>query len=249
MCGVSSVLSSNTFGRCEGNNRDAVLRRSFVADCVEIASPSVVNIQVQVTSGFSSGMSTGSGFVITRDGFIVTNAHVVREKGANCNITMWDGRKRRGVVHSLDPSSDVALVQMLDVDSHEDLPLAKLGSSASLRAGEFERLIPCKTTPFLLSLYCSGNVLTQSFYSDSACAQPVADVILCAVCGKCRFGEAIASRLATAVVCAKRRTRQQVAEVKARTRQREEEEAREAAAVDEAQMYHETGKRRVCWRW
>lgn len=115
------------------------LSKNFVADAAEIASPSVVNIVSHIKGGFFHGQSSGSGFIINRDGYIVTNAHVVaKAEGGNVTVTLWHGaRKRTGIVHSLDMASDIALVRLTDMQPGEDLPIAKIGSSSSLRAGEF----------------------------------------------------------------------------------------------------------------
>lgn len=112
---------------------------NFIADAVEKASPSVVNIQSTSGSRFITGIYTGSGFIISKDGFIVTNAHVVSKvpKGNKVYIRMWDGgAEKQGTVHSLDEVSDIALIK-LDMNDDDDLPVATLGSSSSLRAGEF----------------------------------------------------------------------------------------------------------------
>lgn len=112
------------------------LSRTFVADAVEVASPSVVNIHVRGRMGEGSG----SGFVISKDGLCVTNAHVVmHDRNALLNITLWDGAKFHGKVHSLDEMSDIALVkiEIPENHSHVELPPAKIGVSSQLRAGEF----------------------------------------------------------------------------------------------------------------
>ena len=51
-------------------------------------------------------------------------------------VTLWDTRKFEGKVHSIDKSTDIALVKINNVSS-VDLPVASLGKSSKLRAGEF----------------------------------------------------------------------------------------------------------------
>lgn len=76
--------------------------------------------------------NTGSGFIIRPDGFILTNAHVVR--GANkIKVTLNDKRTFQGKVMGTDSFSDLAVVKV----EATDLPTLKLGSSTSLRPGEF----------------------------------------------------------------------------------------------------------------
>jgi serine protease Do len=76
--------------------------------------------------------NTGSGFVVRSDGYIVTNAHVVR--GANkIKVTLNDKRVLDGTVVGTDGFSDIAVVK---IDA-KDLPVANMGSSNQVRPGEF----------------------------------------------------------------------------------------------------------------
>lgn len=113
--------------------------RNFIADAVDIASPSVVNITADMTvAKIFLGQSSGSGFVLNKEGFIVTNAHVVQKvpAGGNVYVTLWGERKRRlATVHSMDKATDLALVKL--VDTPKDLPVAAIGKSDALRVGEF----------------------------------------------------------------------------------------------------------------
>lgn len=76
--------------------------------------------------------NTGSGFIVRPDGYILTNAHVVR--GANkIKVTLNDKRTFAGKVVGTDSFSDLAVVK---IDA-TDLPTLKMGNSADLRPGEF----------------------------------------------------------------------------------------------------------------
>lgn len=115
---------------------------TFIADAVEIASPSVVNVLCQSSvKGFMGrhyGASSGSGFIISGSGFVATNAHVIaKSTDGRVVVTMWNGRKRAGVVHSADTITDIALVKITDLADGEELPVATFGSSSKLRPGEF----------------------------------------------------------------------------------------------------------------
>lgn len=67
----------------------------------------------------------------------MTNAHVVSNAAdGRVIVTLWDARKFSGQVHSIDRTSDIALIK-LDNPNNEALPVAKMGKSAELRAGEF----------------------------------------------------------------------------------------------------------------
>jgi HtrA serine peptidase 2 len=84
-----------------------------------------------------SGASSGSGFIINKEGYIVTNAHVVAPASdGRVVVTMTNGRKKAAHVHSMDLLSDIAVVK-LD-DAHEDmLPTISFGDSSKVRSGEF----------------------------------------------------------------------------------------------------------------
>jgi serine protease Do len=75
---------------------------------------------------------TGSGFIISNDGKIITNAHVV-DGADKVTVTLKDGRTVDGKVLGSDPLTDVAVVQV----ETENLPTVKLGNSESLQVGEW----------------------------------------------------------------------------------------------------------------
>lgn len=75
---------------------------------------------------------TGSGFILSKNGQIITNAHVV--SGAQTvEVTLKDGRTFEGRVIGVDSVTDVAVVKI----SANDLPVVKLGKSAGLAPGQW----------------------------------------------------------------------------------------------------------------
>jgi S1-C subfamily serine protease len=141
--GTSLVLSfvnhrTATAESQSSSSQPTFLTRNFVADAAAIAAPSVVNIS-STTNGVGGLVqygSAGSGFIISKDGFIATNAHVVPAvAGSDVVVTLNDSRKFPGKVHSYDKMSDIAVVK-ISVPG-EELPVALLGSSSDLRPGEF----------------------------------------------------------------------------------------------------------------
>jgi serine protease Do len=118
------------------------------ADVAERINPAVVNIDATSKSSrerrrgddLDPGrefegprQGSGSGFLIDREGYILTNHHVIA--GAErITVTMADGRAFRGQVVGSDPAIDVAL---LKVPADGRLPEAALGNSDSLRVGEW----------------------------------------------------------------------------------------------------------------
>ena len=82
---------------------------------------------------FESPGGAGSGFIIDREGFILTNHHVI-EHAERITVTLADGRTFRGEVVGTDPAIDIALLR---IPGGEDLPEAPLGNSDDLRVGEW----------------------------------------------------------------------------------------------------------------
>jgi serine protease Do len=75
----------------------------------------------------------GSGFIITKDGYILTNEHVVDSPG-KVTVTTQDGRNYIAKIIGHDEKSDIAL---LKIDAKHDLAIAPLGDSEDLRVGEW----------------------------------------------------------------------------------------------------------------
>jgi serine protease Do len=82
--------------------------------------------------GGRGGISGGSGFIISADGYILTNHHVV-EGADEVTVSLKDRREFRAKVVGSDPQSDVAL---LKVDA-KDLPTVAIGSSDRLKPGQW----------------------------------------------------------------------------------------------------------------
>jgi serine protease Do len=75
----------------------------------------------------------GSGFIISKDGYILTNDHVV-EDADKIKVKLSDGREFDGEVRGLDPKLDLALIK---IEAGDGLPVAELGDSDSLKVGEW----------------------------------------------------------------------------------------------------------------
>ena len=111
---------------------------SDFTDAAEVSTPAVVNIRaLQVTDpgwwgGGTIQGSSGSGVILSPDGYIVTNQHVV-EKSSDIKVTLWDKRKYSAKLIGIDPSTDIALLKIGD----EGLPFMLVGNSDSVRVGEW----------------------------------------------------------------------------------------------------------------
>lgn len=112
-------------GPTEAEALDAFSR--VVVRVAEVLRPAVVNLRPDRNRAGGSG----SGFLFTPDGFLLTNHHVVRGH-ADVRVRLNDGRELRGRVVGADPWTDLALVQADDAG----LPAAPLGNSAGLRVGQ-----------------------------------------------------------------------------------------------------------------
>jgi S1-C subfamily serine protease len=105
-----------------------------VADQV---SPSVVRLDVEGVrpTGPSrrreSGTGSGSGFVFTPDGYVLTNSHVV-SGASKITLTTLEGRSIPAQLVGDDPDSDLAVVRAFTTD----LPPVAFGDSSSLRVGQ-----------------------------------------------------------------------------------------------------------------
>jgi Do/DeqQ family serine protease len=130
---------------------------NFIADAVERVGPAVVRIDSERTikarqspmlddpffrqffgDSFNFGprereeRGTGSGFIISEDGLVLTNAHVI-DQADTVTVTLRDGRKFDGKVLGTDPLTDLAVIRI----AAKQLPVASLGNSAQLRPGEW----------------------------------------------------------------------------------------------------------------
>jgi serine protease Do len=76
---------------------------------------------------------TGSGFIISKDGVVVTNNHVV-ENAKEITVRLSDGTELPAKVLGRDPKTDLAV---LKVEAKHDLPVVRLGDSDALRVGDW----------------------------------------------------------------------------------------------------------------
>ncbi|WP_032766546.1 S1C family serine protease [Streptomyces sp. CNS654] len=102
--------------------------KGTVAGVAEAVSPAIV----EIGAASSAGKSTGSGVVITEDGEIVTNNHVI--SGAQqIQVTLSTGRTYTADVMGTDPDKDLALIKLRDASG---LKTATLGDSSKVKVGE-----------------------------------------------------------------------------------------------------------------
>lgn len=112
---------------------------NFIADVVDKVSDGVVYIEIKDRRKryrHSQTLSNGSGFIVSEDGLILTNAHVVtnRPRSSTVVVRLQNGSEYEGVVEEVDALSDLALIR---IKCQDKLKTITLGKSSDLRPGEF----------------------------------------------------------------------------------------------------------------
>jgi len=103
-----------------------VVDRSSLAEIVSAVKDNVVSIKTQT--------GEGSGVVITADGFIVTNNHVVATaNGDSVTVIFANGKKATAKIVGTDPRTDLAVIKAADVSG---LPAATFGDSSKMQVGD-----------------------------------------------------------------------------------------------------------------
>jgi serine protease Do len=106
----------------------------------------------QPPGGFKR-QGSGSGFIIRKDGLILTNNHVV-ENAKDITVTLNDKRELSAKVLGRDPKTDLAV---LKIEPKGDLPVAKLGDSDALQVGDWVMAIG---NPFGLSNTVTAGIVS-----------------------------------------------------------------------------------------
>ncbi|XP_063040157.1 serine protease HTRA2, mitochondrial-like [Engraulis encrasicolus] len=131
---------------------------NFIADVVEKSTPAVVYIEIVGRHPFSGrevAISNGSGFIISSDGLIVTNAHVVANK-RGVRVKLTNGESYNATVQDVDQVADIATIK---INPRHPLPTLRLGKSSEVRQGEF---VVAMGSPFALR-----NTITSGIVSSA----------------------------------------------------------------------------------
>ncbi|XP_070998750.1 serine protease HTRA3-like [Oncorhynchus clarkii lewisi] len=129
-------------GPAPGHPNSPRYKFNFIADVVEKMAPAVVHIELFLRHplfGRHVPLSSGSGFIISHSGLIVTNAHVVTAAATvtgrpQLRVQLHDGGAYEATVRDVDRKSDIATIK---VNPQKKLPVLSLGRSSDLRPGEF----------------------------------------------------------------------------------------------------------------
>jgi S1-C subfamily serine protease len=100
-------------------------------------------------------LSLGSGVMISRDGYVVTNNHVVGENVSEITIALPDKREIRGKVIGTDPATDIALLKI----GVTAVPAVTWGDSSQLKVGEWVLAIG---SPFQLSQTVTAGIVSAT---------------------------------------------------------------------------------------
>ena len=153
-----SSLTENTFQQEKQNQNDEISnsRKNIITETVKKISPGVVGINVIEIQKYRDPFSSffddpffrqffgdrgsrsreikelGSGYLISSDGYIVTNDHVAGN-ASQITVTLTNGKNYDGKLIGTDPVSDIAL---LKIDGH-DFPHVNFGNSHDIMIGEW----------------------------------------------------------------------------------------------------------------
>ena len=124
------TASTPALGSVAASGGTAPASNGTVAGAAAAAAPSTVDIRVLT----GQGAAEGSGIILTADGAVLTNNHVVEgAQGGRITVTLNDGTEHPATAVGTSPSYDLAVLRMQGVSG---LPAATLGRSADLQVGQ-----------------------------------------------------------------------------------------------------------------
>lgn len=137
---ATGIVKTNADQTIAENREKIVLQEGeIVADVFKKMNPSTVAITTQSIArnsyfGPQVSRGAGSGFILSKDGYIVTNKHVVPEGVDTVSVVMYDGKEFSNVkVAGRDPLNDVAF---LKIEGVSDLTPVILGDSSQVEPGQ-----------------------------------------------------------------------------------------------------------------
>lgn len=183
MTTLSQILAEDPAGSKNSqpshSNDDLSLLDAYsraVVSVTEKVSPAVVNIRVRKKSRSRAGSGAGgSGFILSPEGFIVTNSHVA-ENSDKIEIELQDGRIMPAELTGLDPYTDLAVLKIYT----DNLPYISFSDNPDLRVGQLSIAIgnpfgfQCTVTTGVISALGrslqsrSGRLIDNVIQTDAA---------------------------------------------------------------------------------
>jgi putative serine protease PepD len=127
--GDRPAAAAPALGSVPASTGTAPASNGTVAGAAAAAAPSTADIRVTT----AQGVAEGSGVVLTADGAVLTNNHVVDGSSGPISVTLADGTRHTATVVGTAPSYDLAVLRTQNVSG---LPAATLGRSADLQVGQ-----------------------------------------------------------------------------------------------------------------
>lgn len=129
---VQSTTNEQTVENVEENSKT-------VADTIEKETEKIVGISKLKNAGNTilsnsseSDLGLGTGFIVTENGYIVSNEHVTGSKYSKCYVTLENGTTYDGTVMWSDGDLDLSIIKI----EAKNLPYVNLGNSNNIRVGE-----------------------------------------------------------------------------------------------------------------
>lgn len=135
---AAPVISTNTEVNPGTTNNPAPVEGDdmSVEQIADLASPAVVAIGTKALQetimGYQTIMAAGSGVIVSNDGYIVTNNHVV-EGSTETTVTLSSGEEYQATIVGTDPTTDLAVIK---INADVELPFLSFGDSSELQVGE-----------------------------------------------------------------------------------------------------------------
>ncbi len=128
--GIQELTGSDTVAAASSTSTSVVptSEKGTVAGVAKAVSPSIV----EISASSNAGESTGSGVIITTDGEIITNNHVI-SGASSITVSTSDGKEYTAQVVGTDSAKDLALIKL---DNASGLTAATLGNSSNVQVGD-----------------------------------------------------------------------------------------------------------------
>ena len=131
---ISELFSSLFLSPLHAGSRN---QNNFIADVVDKTAQAVVFLEINgkhPVTGKTVTLSIGSGFIVRKEGIVLTNAHVVASK-SSVSVKLFNGKVYEGHVVAVDPITDLAAVKINTPGVK--LTAVPLSSSSEIRPGEW----------------------------------------------------------------------------------------------------------------